>query len=91
MATLNENFEELQKYCTAIKKIDTIRENDGFFDNDDKTKNTKLEALFNAIQEIDTRKFDSENINIIVDTVRDCVVKLYKAKQDAINNEMGVE
>ena len=91
MATLNDNFAELQVYCKAIKEIDTIKNNEGFFDNDDKTKNTKLEAVFNALSEIDTRSFDTENVNKIVDIIRDSVVKLYKAKQDAINNEMNIE
>lgn len=77
-----QEFDELQQVYIAIRDVDAVINGES---------KTKLEDAWNVISSINKEKFDEGNVSIILETIRACLVQIYRDRQDELNQSIGLD
>lgn len=79
---IKSDFEKLETLYTAISDLNKV--------SADKNSDTKIDDAFNAIKDVNKSEFDDELQNVIINTIKDAVVKIYKEESNRLNNSIGL-
>ena len=75
-------FEEMQQAYLAIKDIDKVIASES---------STKLEDAWNVIAEVGKDKFDTENVDSMLTSMRDALVKIFREKEKMLNDSINLK
>ena len=76
------NFSEMQKLWSAIKDIDRINESGS---------KDKLDDIWQCINQVSKKDFDSHNTDIIIKGIRDSLLKIYIDRIKEASSEIGID
>ena len=76
------NFNEVDDLYSAIRNIDRKIAAD---------REDLLDEVWASISGIKKEQFDHENVKVIVNSVRDALLKIYLAKVNEINEAIGIQ
>lgn len=75
------DFEKLCSIYSAIKDIDRIRNSNS---------EEKFDEILNVIKDIKKTEFDDENMEKIIDGIRDALLKIYKESLTKLNSGISL-
>lgn len=75
------DFEKLCSIYSAIKDIDRIRNSNS---------EEKFDEILNVIKDIKKTEFDDENMEKIIDGIRDALMKIYKESLTKLNSGISL-